>query len=227
MAFQKTKIDAALGYEVMQHLESLGLHTPCIKEALHVDNKTKIDIIERHMTEILKTLGMDLSDDSLIETPKRVAKMMVLENYWGLLPENFPKNTTIENKMHLDNMVTVGDINVSSFCEHHLLPVLGKAYIAYLPKDRVIGLSKLSRVVEYFSRRPQVQERLTAQIYHALSYMLDTPDVAVGINAVHLCMSTRGVEDPDAWTQTTKLGGSFKTELGMRVEFLDLMKARK
>ena len=221
--FQKTKVDSDLGVEIQQHLESLGLHTPVIHDTLQVDAKDKIAKIEHHMTEIWKTLGMDLSDDSLIETPNRIAKMMVLENYWGLLPQNFPKNTMIEDKMQVDEMVTVGDIQVTSNCEHHGVPILGKAYVAYIAQGKVIGLSKLSRVVDYFSRRPQVQERLTSQIYHALSYMLGTDNVAVAIKAVHLCMTTRGVEDMAAWTQTTKLGGAFKEDPQTRAEFLNLV----
>ena len=223
MAFQKTKIDGDLGHKVQAHLESLGLHTPVDLQHLNVDNKTKIDIIENCMITVLRTLGMDLTDDSLVETPKRIAKMMVLENYWGLLPENFPKNTVIENKMHVDEMVTVGGINVNSWCEHHLVSIIGKAYVAYIAQDKVVGLSKLSRVVDYYAHRPQVQERLTSQIQAALCYLLGTEDVAVGIRATHLCMTTRGVEDRTAWTQTTKLGGAFKTDSKTRSEFLRMI----
>ena len=223
MAFQKTKIDSKLGYEIQSHLESLGIHTPVNSELLYRDNRDKIDIIQHHMTEVWKTLGMDLRDDSLMETPNRIAKMMVLENYWGLLPENFPKNTTIENKMSVDEMVSLGDITVNSSCEHHGISFLGHAYVSYIAQGKVIGLSKLARVVEYFSHRPQVQERLTAQIHAALVYLLDSPDVAVGIRAQHLCMTTRGVEDKDTWTQTTKLSGAFKTDSGTRAEFMDTM----
>lgn len=223
MSFQKTKIDSKLGHEIQAHLESLGIHTPVNKDYLSADAKDKIEKIEMHMTEVFKLIGMDLNDDSLVETPKRVAKMMVLDQAWGMLPENFPKNTMIEDKMHVDEMVTVGDIRINSLCEHHWLGIHGKAYVSYIARGKVIGLSKLSRVVEYFCKRPQVQERLTSQIYHALSYMLGTTDIAVGINAAHLCMTTRGVEDPDAWTQTTKLGGVFKSDPQTRAEFLSLM----
>lgn len=223
MSFQKTKIDSKLGHEIQAHLEQLGLQTPICQDYLNVDAKDKIEKIEHHMTEIWKTLGMDLTDDSLAETPKRIAKMMVLENYWGLLPENFPKNTVIKNKMHVDELVTVGSINVNSWCEHHGVSILGKAYVAYIAKDRVVGLSKLSRVVDYFCHRPQVQERLTSQIQAALCKMLGTEDVAVGIRAAHLCMTTRGVEDREAWTQTTKLGGAFKTDPQTRAEFLRML----
>lgn len=223
MSYNKTKTDSTLGHEVYKHLSSLGLETPTTS-LVNVDNKVKIEKIEAHMAEICKILGLDLSDDSLTETPKRVAKMMVLEQCWGLLPENFPKNTTISNKMKTDEMVTVGSIPVMSICEHHLVTIEGAAVISYLPKNKVIGLSKLARIVEYYSRRPQVQERLTSQIYHALSYMLETEDVAVGINAKHFCMISRGVETPNSWTQTTKLGGAFKNDPGTKAEFLRLIK---
>jgi GTP cyclohydrolase IA len=224
MSFQKTKISPKLGQEIHEHLVSIGLETPVDMDRLMVDNKEKIAKIEHHMTEVWKTLGMDLTDDSLVDTPNRIAKMMVLDHYWGLLPENFPKNTTIENKIHYDEMVTLGDIPVMSNCEHHGVTFTGSAVVSYLPHKKVIGISKLARVVEYFSRRPQVQERLTAQIYHALSYLLDTVNVAVGIRAQHFCMISRGVETPSTWTQTTKLGGAFKTDQGTKAEFLKLIK---
>ena len=223
MGYNKTKVDSTLGYQLHQHLLELGLETPTT-DLLYVDNRIKIDKIEEHMTEICKILGLDLTDDSLIETPKRVAKMMVLEQTWGLLPDNFPKNTTIENKMQVDEMVTVGDIPVMSLCEHHHQNIAGKAVIAYIPNNKVIGLSKLARVVEYYARRPQVQERLTSQVYHALSYLLETPNVAVAINAQHFCMIARGVEAPNSWTQTTKLGGVFKADPSTKAEFLNLIK---
>ncbi len=223
MSYNKTKTDASLGLDVAKHLRSLGLETPTT-HLVDVDNKEKIEQIEKHMFEVCRILGLDLTDDSLVETPKRVAKMLVLEQCWGLLPENFPKNTTIANKMKTDEMVTVGQIPVMSICEHHLVTIEGHAVVSYLPKNKVIGLSKLARIVEYYSRRPQVQERLTSQIYHALSYLLETEDVAVGINAKHFCMISRGVETPNAWTQTTKLGGSFKTDPSTKAEFLRLIK---
>jgi GTP cyclohydrolase I len=188
------------------------------------DNKEKIEKIEKNMREVWTTLGMDLTDDSLIETPNRIAKMLVLDHYWGLQPDNFPKNTTILNKMKCDEMVTVGEIPVMSNCEHHGVTFTGTAVVSYIPKDKVIGLSKLARIVEYFSRRPQVQERLTNQIWHTLSYLLETDDVAVGIRAQHFCMISRGVETPNAWTQTTKLGGGFKVNSHTKEEFLRLIK---
>lgn len=224
MSYQKTKVDGNLGQAVNAHLVKLGLHTPVNSKLLQTDNKDKITKIEYHMTEVWKTLGMDLSDDSLVETPNRIAKMMVLDHYWGLLPENFPKNTTIDNKMNCDEMVTVGGIEVMSNCEHHGITFTGTATVSYIPGKKVIGLSKLARIVEYFSRRPQVQERLTAQIWHTLSYLLETEDVAVGIKAQHFCMISRGVEANNSWTQTTKLGGGFKNNDHTKAEFLGLMK---
>lgn len=223
MAFQKTKTDSILGRKVHEHLVELGLETPTTNLVM-MDNNKKIEKIEEHMTEICKLLGMDLTDDSLVDTPKRVAKMMVLEQTWGLSPENFPKNTTIQNKMKIDEMVTVGEIPVMSLCEHHHQTISGIAIVSYIPKEKVIGLSKLARVVEYFARRPQVQERLTAQIYHTLSLLLETEDVAIAIKAQHFCMSARGVETPNTWTQTTKLGGAFKNDHGTKAEFLGLIK---
>jgi GTP cyclohydrolase I len=222
MSYQKTKIDGTLGAEIHAHLQSLGLETPVVEDRLAVDNKDKIEQIERHVTEIWSILGMDLTDDSLIDTPKRIAKMMVLEHYWGLLPENFPKNTTIQNKMNCDEMITLTEVPVMSNCEHHGVTFAGTAVISYIPKDRVIGISKMARIVEYFARRPQVQERLTAQIFHALTYLLGTEDVGIAIKAQHFCMISRGVEAPNTWTHTTKLGGAYKTNDHTRSEFLRL-----
>lgn len=225
MALQKSKTDFILGIQIQKHLEKLGLHTPIIKEKLEVSDDIKIQKIELLTKEILETLGLDLKDDSLIETPNRIAKMFVQEDFWGLKPENFPKNTVIENKMKVDEMVKISNIKVVSRCEHHIEKILGYAYIAYLPKDSVIGLSKISRVVDYFCKRPQVQERITEQIFHALQFMLGTDNIAVYINAEHLCMTTRGIEDPDAKTSTSKLGGIFKSDPAARAEFFQLLKA--
>jgi GTP cyclohydrolase I len=165
-------------------------------------------------------LGLDLLDDSLAETPTRVAKMFVNETMWGLDYEAFPKCTTVENKMHYDEMVVERGISVKSACEHHWMPIVGKAYIAYVPNKRVLGLSKMPRITEYFCRRPQIQERLTEQIFHALQYVLQTDDIAVCIIGEHMCVSQRGVEDNGADTVTTKLGGTFKLNSAARAEFL-------
>lgn len=221
MSFQKTKTDPELGKKVHQHLLSLGLETPST-ELLYIDNKTKIDKIEFHMTEVLKTLGLDLTNDSLIETPKRIAKMYVNETMWGLLPENFPKITTVKKDINYDEMVKCDAIQVLSECEHHLKQIDGFATVAYIPTNRVLGLSKLNRMVEYFSRRPQIQERLTCQIFETLRFILGTDNVAVTINAKHYCVASRGVSDAQSRTTTTKLGGAFRTDRAARAEFFSL-----
>lgn len=228
MAFDKSKCDKELGQKVHNHLKKLGIHTPIIDENLLIDNKEKIKKIQSHMTDIMTILGLDLSDDSLIETPNRVAKMWVNETLWGLYPENFPKITTVENKMRYDEMVVEKNITVMSECEHHILPIDGVATVAYIPKDKVLGLSKINRIVEYFSRRPQIQERLAEQIYHTLSFILGTDDVAVVIDAVHYCVRSRGVEDSSSRTTTSKLGGVFKDRNEpARAEFFSIVNSKK
>jgi len=223
MSFQKTKVDPELGKKVHEHLVKCGVETPLNETYLYVDNKDKIESIQHHFTEIWKTMGVDLTDDSLAETPKRMAKMWVLETLWGLLPENFPKCTTVENKMKYDEMIVERNVNVQSQCEHHGVVISGFATVAYIPNKKVLGLSKINRVVEYFSKRPQIQERLTEQIYHALQYILDTDNVAVSINAVHFCVRSRGVEDVGSSTITSKLGGCFKLDPMARSEFMALL----
>lgn len=219
MSYNKTKTDPELGLRVHEHLVKMGVETPTHNN-FKMDRKDKIDQIEKHFHSIMDIMGLDLSDDSLSETPKRWAKMVVNETMWGLDWEAFPKCTTVENKMEYDEMVVERNITVQSLCEHHILPIVGKATIAYVPKGKVLGLSKMPRIVEYFSRRPQIQERLTEQIYHALSYILETKDIAVVIDATHLCVSSRGVEDTSASTITSKLGGGFRTDAAARTEFM-------
>lgn len=220
MSFNKTKTDPELGLQVHEYLVKMGVETPTNPNGL---NRTdKIEIIETHMKKIMETLGLDLSDDSLTETPKRVAKMYVNETMWGLDYEAFPKCTAVDNKMNYDEMVVERGVAVYSNCEHHILPIVGKATVAYVPNKKVLGLSKINRVVEYFSKRPQIQERLTEQIYHALQFILDTDDIAVMIEAEHLCVSSRGVEDTGSSTVTSKLGGGFKTDLAARNEFYQI-----
>jgi GTP cyclohydrolase I len=221
MSYNKNKCDPELGKRVHEHLVKCGVETPQVENNL--DRKQKIDRIEGHMTEIMKTLGLDLSDDSLAETPKRWAKMAVNEIFWGLDYEAFPKCTTVENKMKYDEMVVERNVNVQSNCEHHLIVISGLATVGYIPKERVLGLSKINRVVEYFSKRPQIQERLTEQIYHALQYILDTDNIAVVIDAQHFCVKSRGVEDTGSSTITSKLGGVFKTESSVRAEFMNIV----
>jgi len=226
MSLQKGKCDAKLGLEIEEYLKKMGVHTPTVKDNLEVADEIKLEAIQRHFKVIMETLGLDLKDDSLEETPKRVAKMFVNEVFWGLKTEHFPKCTVIENKMGYDEMVVEKDITVMSNCEHHFVTIDGKAHIAYIPKGKVLGLSKMNRIVEYFSRRPQVQERIAEQVYHALSYILGTDDVAVVIEGVHYCVRSRGVEDYNSKTITLKLGGCFKNEPEARAEFLSAVGAR-
>ena len=219
MSFNKTKSDSELGQRIHEHLVKCGVETPRIENNL--SRTDKVEIIERKMTDIMETLGLDLSDDSLAETPKRVAKMYVGEIFWGLDWDAFPKCTTVDNKMKYDEMVVVRNVNVQSNCEHHFVVIDGKATVAYIPGTKVLGLSKINRVVEYFAKRPQIQERLTEQVFHALEYILETDNIAVLIDATHYCVRSRGVEDIDSSTITSKLGGCFK-QTEVRSEFMRL-----
>ena len=227
MSLQKNKCDAELGARVEQYLRSKGVHTPTVESALNVESNIKIQGIEQNFTNIMLLLGLDLNDDSLMDTPKRVAKMFVNEIYWGLQTDNFPKCTVIDNKMGYDEMVIEKDITLMTNCEHHFVVIDAKAHVAYIPKDKVLGLSKLNRIVEYFARRPQVQERIAEQIYHALSFILGTDDVAVVIEGTHYCVRSRGVEDYNSYTLTSKLGGCFKTEPDCRAEFMSCINAKR
>jgi GTP cyclohydrolase I len=182
----------------------------------------KIDIIEKNFESIMTTLGLDLTDDSLMDTPKRVAKMYVNEIFWGLDYEAFPKCTAVSNKMQYDEMVVERCINVQSNCEHHLVVIDGFATVGYIPSRKVLGLSKMNRIVEYFSKRPQIQERLTEQVWHALEYILETDNIAVVVDAQHFCVKSRGVEDVGSSTVTSKLGGMFRKDPTVRAEFMAL-----
>jgi GTP cyclohydrolase I len=220
MSYNKTKTDPELGKQVHEHLVKMGVETPIKKRNL--DRKEQIDIIEGNFAEIMRALGLDLTDDSLIDTPKRVAKMYVNEIFWGLDYDSFPKCTTVDNKMKYNEMVVERNVNVQSNCEHHFVVIDGLATVAYVPKDKVLGLSKINRIVEYFSKRPQIQERLTEQIFHTLQFILGTEDVAVMIDAQHYCVKSRGVEDTGSSTVTSRLGGGFKNDPAARAEFLNI-----
>ena len=222
MSFDKTKADPALGQKVHEYLVSVGVETPVIDNGL--SRKEKIQKIEDNFDEIVATLGLDSKDDSIKDTPKRVAKMYVNEIFWGLDYASFPKITVVENKMQYNEMIVEKGISVQSFCEHHFVNIDGLATVAYIPNNKVLGISKMNRIVEYFSRRPQIQERLTEQIYHALSFILDTENVALTIDAKHFCVKSRGVEDTECSTVTSRLGGSFKAHPEVRAEFLALLK---
>jgi GTP cyclohydrolase I len=193
--------------------------TPLIENGL--SDEQKIVILTEKFTDILKTLGLDLNNDSLQESPGRIAKMYVKEIFKGLKVENFPKITVIENDMHYDQMIVIRDVTVLSTCEHHFVTIDGKATIAYIPDRKVIGLSKINRIADFFARRPQVQERLTKQIADCLVHVLETENVAVHINAKHYCVASRGVQDSRSTTVTSDLRGDFKRSFDTRHEFLN------
>jgi GTP cyclohydrolase I len=196
-----------------------GLETPMIDTGLNAEQKYQR--IKELMSDVVSTLGLDLSDDSLAETPHRIAKMYVHEIFSGLDYSEFPKLSLIDNKMGANEMVKVRDIDLTSTCEHHFVTIDGVAKVAYIPKDKIIGLSKINRVVRFFGQRPQVQERLTRQILVALQALLQTDDVAVSIDATHYCVKSRGVQDTNSQTSTTALGGCFKENIHTRAEFLN------
>ena len=203
---------------VKEALRKRGLETPFAPNLLGADEKQAR--IKEHVTGIMETLGLDLGDDSLRDTPRRIAKMYVREIFAGLDYRNFPKLTVVENKMKVDEMIKVRSIKLASTCEHHFVAIDGSATVAYIPRDKVIGLSKINRIVRFFAQRPQIQERLTEQVLVALQTLLASPDVAVSIAAVHYCVKARGVMDASSDTLTTALGGIFKTSTDTRKEFL-------
>ena len=203
---------------VQQALLARGLETPLVASDLSTEQKYQR--IKELMTEVVATLGLDLNDDSLAETPHRIAKMYINEVFSGLDYENFPKISVIDNKMEVDEMVKVSGINLTSTCEHHFITIDGSATVAYIPARKIIGLSKINRIVRFFAQRPQVQERMTQQILIALQTLLETENVAVSINATHFCVKSRGVMDVNSETSTTALGGNFKTNVHTRAEFL-------
>jgi len=201
-----------------EHL-STGFETPMRKNAFELSNDEKVKKISHHFAEIMETLGLDMKDDSLKGTPLRVAKMYVNEIFSGLDPSNKPKIALFENKYQYNQMLVEKDITFYSNCEHHFVPIFGKAHLAYISTGKVIGLSKLNRIVQYFSKRPQVQERLTIQIARELQKVLKTDSVAVLMDAKHLCVSSRGIQDNNAATVTSFYGGKFQEE-NTRQEFL-------
>ena len=197
--------------------------TPLRDDAFNLSNEEKIELIKEKVADILYTLGMDMTDDSLRGTPKRVAKMFVNEIFSGLHPENKPKASTFDNKYKYGEMLVEKNITLYSTCEHHLLPIVGKAHIAYISKGTVVGLSKMNRIVQYYAQRPQVQERLTLQIVKELQNVLGTNDVACVIDAKHLCVNMRGIKDITSSTVTAEFGGIFQDQ-SKKQEFLDYIK---
>ena len=203
--------------------KNFSIKTPLRDDAFEISDDEKISIIQKNVKEILETLGMDMADDSLKGTPKRVAKAYVKELFGGLNPKNLPTSSTFDNKYQYGEMLVEKNITVFSTCEHHLLPIYGKAHVAYYAKDRVVGLSKMNRIVDYYARRPQVQERLNIQIVKALQDILKTEDVACIIDAKHMCVNSRGIRHIDCSTVTGEFGGKFKDKLTKR-EFLDYIR---
>ncbi len=222
---QKMKID-----KDTQDIDAIGdnhvgtsSETPMRNDAFELTSSEKIDIIKDDVRHIMETLGLDLDDDSLKGTPKRVAKMFVNEIFGGLNPNKKPSASTFDNKYKYGEMLVEKNITVYSTCEHHLLPIVGKAHVAYISNGTVVGLSKMNRIVDYFAKRPQVQERLTIQIVKELQNVLNTEDVACVIDAKHLCVNSRGIRDVDSSTVTSEFGGKFKEKETKR-EFLDYIK---
>ncbi len=217
-SIQYTSPLSAEARAVREALVERGLETPMIENGLTRDDKYLR--IKQSMRDVVTTLGLDLSDDSLTETPHRIAKMYVDEVFAGLDYSQFPKIAVIDNKMGVDEMVKISDISLTSTCEHHFVTIDGVADVAYIPHQKIIGLSKINRIVRFFAQRPQVQERMTQQILVALQTLLETHNVAVCVNATHYCVKSRGVMDTSSQTQTTALGGVFKASATTRAEFL-------
>ncbi|GAB2997410.1 GTP cyclohydrolase I FolE [Cyclobacterium sediminis] len=224
---QKETLLNSAGIDLNQAIDDIGddhisssHETPLREDAFEMDDDLKMELIEKHFKEIMNILGMDLKDDSLKGTPKRVAKMFVKEVFSGLNPKNKPEVKLFENKYKYNEMLVEKDITFFSHCEHHFVPIYGKAHVAYISNGNVIGLSKINRIVQYFAKRPQVQERLTVQIGNELKNALGTDDVAVIMDADHMCVSSRGVSDTSSSTVTSFYSGQFEHDNQKRNEFL-------
>ncbi|QYJ67505.1 GTP cyclohydrolase I FolE [Flavobacterium litorale] len=209
--------------EIGENHIATSAETPLRENAFELSDEQKIEAIKKDVENILHTLGMDLTDDSIKGTPNRVAKMFVTEIFGGLNPKRKPSSSTFDNKYKYGEMLVEKNITVYSTCEHHLLPIVGRAHVGYISNGSVVGLSKMNRIVDYFAKRPQVQERLTIQIVQELKKVLNTEDVACVIDAKHLCVNSRGIRDIESSTVTAEFGGQFKDEK-VRREFLDYIK---
>ena len=207
-----TRLNGFSHEEIGDEHVGTSAETPLREDAFDMDDELKMELIEKHFREIMLILGLDLTDDSLKGTPYRVAKMYVQEIFSGLDPKNKPVVKLFENKYKYDEMLVEKEITFYSNCEHHFVPIIGKAHIGYISNGHVIGLSKIHRIVNYYAKRPQVQERMTIQIANELKSILKTEDVAVGIDAEHLCVSSRGVEDTTSSTVTSKFSGKFQED---------------
>ena len=200
--------------------------TPLRADAFHKSDAQKMAVIENHFQSIMEAMGLDMTDDSLQGTPHRVAKMFIQEIFSGLNPANKPKISVFDNSYNYDKMLVEANISFNSTCEHHFLPIIGKAHIGYVSSGKVIGLSKLNRIVDYYSRRPQVQERLIMQIFNELKTVLDTDNVIVVMEATHLCVSSRGIKDESSYTSTIQYGGVFNDKAN-RDDFFNMINKEK
>ncbi len=214
------RLEALVDEHGDMHLSNGKIETPMRADAFEKTDEEKIQIIKQHFEKIMDALGLDLTDDSLRGTPQRVAKMFVKETFAGLHPERKPSASTFENKYQYGEMLVEKNIVVYSTCEHHFLPIVGRAHVAYISNGTVIGLSKMNRIVDYYAKRPQVQERMTKQIVKAMQEALGTDNVACVIDAKHLCVNSRGIRDIDSSTVTAEFGGEFK-DAHVKRDFLD------
>ena len=221
------KTDAKLGQEINAYLRAKGVETPVLIQPSGpiMTDGYKINEISNHIRGIMSILGLDLADDSLKDTPDRVGKMYINEIFRGLNYNHFPKCTAVDNKMKYDEMVIERNITAISVCEHHLVTIDQKVDIAYIPSQKVLGLSKLNRIAKFFAQRPQIQERYVEQVFHAMEYILGTSDIAVVVRGKHYCVAQRGVEDTSSFTITSKLGGSFKENPAQLKAFMDLVRS--
>jgi GTP cyclohydrolase IA len=221
------KISNSSFEEIGEEHVGTSFETPLREDAFEMDDELKIELIEKHFREIMHIMGLDLTDDSLKGTPHRVAKMYVKEVFSGLNPKNKPAAKLFENKYKYNEMLVEKDITFHSHCEHHFVPIYGKAHVAYISNGDVIGLSKINRIVQYYSKRPQVQERLTMQIGNELKEALGTEDVAVIMDAYHMCVSSRGVQDTNSSTVTSFYSGKFQHDEQTRLEFMKYIELKK
>lgn len=221
-----TTIEKELFELIGDNHQMTSAETPLRFDAFQKSDAAKMLVIENHFFQIMEELGLDMNDDSLKGTPHRVAKMFIHEIFSGLNPANKPKISVFENSYHYDKMLVEADITFNSTCEHHFLPIIGKAHIGYVSSGKVIGLSKLNRIVDYYSRRPQVQERLIMQIFNELKSVLETEDVIVVMEAKHLCVSSRGIKDESSFTSTLQYGGIFNDKEN-RNDFFNLIQQEK
>lgn len=222
----KTTLEKEIYDLIGDNHQMTSAETPLRADAFHKSDAQKMAVIENHFQSIMEAMGLDMTDDSLQGTPHRVAKMFIQEIFSGLNPANKPKISVFDNSYNYDKMLVEANISFNSTCEHHFLPIIGKAHIGYVSSGKVIGLSKLNRIVDYYSRRPQVQERLIMQIFNELKSVLDTDNVIVVMEATHLCVSSRGIKDESSYTSTIQYGGVFNDKAN-RDDFFNMINKEK